>query len=165
MLFRVKSAVEEIFWIAVTPDALAMFRVEAAVMFVNDSVSIEEVLTFINAPFNEAWRASLPLPPTRTSPTLSELAVVASKVAPAVVVAVKSEPELMAVVRTKVSELVTGVVVVSVAVVVESLPPQAASDSAMSDTPPALAAFLAFLDSQAFTSLLVAFSQDSLRII
>jgi hypothetical protein len=28
----------------------------------------------------------------------------------------------------------------------------------MSDTPPALAAFLAFLDSQAFTSLLVAFS-------
>jgi hypothetical protein len=36
-------------------------------------------------------------------------------------------------------------------------PPQAASDNAMSDTPPALAAFLAFLDSQAFTSLLVAF--------
>jgi hypothetical protein len=28
----------------------------------------------------------------------------------------------------------------------------------MSDTPPAFAAFLAFLDSQAFTSLLVAFS-------
>jgi hypothetical protein len=44
-------------------------------------------------------------------------------------------------------------------------PPQAASDTAMSDTPPARAAFLAFLDSQAFTSLLVAFSQDSLRII
>jgi hypothetical protein len=36
-------------------------------------------------------------------------------------------------------------------------PPQAASDNAMSDTPPALAAFLAFLDSQALTSLLVAF--------
>jgi len=41
-------------------------------------------------------------------------------------------------------------------------PPQAASDSAISEMPPALAAFLAFLDSQAFTSLLVAFSQDSL---
>ena len=36
-------------------------------------------------------------------------------------------------------------------------PPQAASDSAISEMPPALAAFLAFLDSQAFTSLLVAF--------
>ena len=36
-------------------------------------------------------------------------------------------------------------------------PPHAASDSAMSEMPPALAAFLAFLDSQAFTSLLVAF--------
>ena len=53
--------------------------------------------------------------------------------------------------------------VVTVVVVLE--PPQAASDSAISDTPPALAAFLAFLDSQALTSLLVAFSQDSLRII
>jgi hypothetical protein len=37
-------------------------------------------------------------------------------------------------------------------------PPQAASDRAISDTPPALAAFLAFFDSHAFTSLLVAFS-------
>jgi hypothetical protein len=44
-------------------------------------------------------------------------------------------------------------------------PPQAASDSAIIEMPPALAAFLAFLDSQALTSLLVAFSQDSLRII
>jgi len=60
-----------------------------------------------------------------------------------------------------VMELLTGVTGVTgsatTAVVVESLPPQAASDSAMSDTPPALAAFLAFLDSQALTSLLVAF--------
>ncbi|WP_347853646.1 hypothetical protein, partial [Planktomarina sp.] len=42
-------------------------------------------------------------------------------------------------------------------------PPQAASDSAISDTPPALAAFLAFLDSQAFTSLLVAFNSAALE--
>jgi hypothetical protein len=43
-------------------------------------------------------------------------------------------------------------------VVVVLDPPQAASDSAISETPPALAAFLAFLDSQALTSLLVALS-------
>jgi FPC/CPF motif-containing protein YcgG len=49
-------------------------------------------------------------------------------------------------------------------VVVVDEPPQAASDSAISDTPPALAAFLAFLDSQAFTSLLVAFSAPEGRI-
>ena len=42
------------------------------------------------------------------------------------------------------------------AVVVDE-PPQAASDSAIIEMPPALAAFLAFLDSQALTSLLVAF--------
>jgi hypothetical protein len=42
-----------------------------------------------------------------------------------------------------------------------SLPPQADSDTAISDTPPALAAFLAFLDSQAFTSLLVAFTMQA----
>jgi hypothetical protein len=57
------------------------------------------------------------------------------------------------------------VVSVAVAVVVVDEPPQAASDNAIIEMPPALAAFLAFLDSQAFTSLLVAFSQDSLRII
>ena len=48
-------------------------------------------------------------------------------------------------------------VVVDVAVVVVDEPPQAASDSAIIEMPPALAAFLAFLDSQALTSLLVAF--------
>ena len=48
------------------------------------------------------------------------------------------------------------VVVVAVDVVVED-PPQAASDNAIIEMPPALAAFLAFLDSQALTSLLVAF--------
>ena len=48
------------------------------------------------------------------------------------------------------------VVSVDVVVVVDE-PPQAASDSAISEMPPALAAFLAFLDSQALTSLLVAF--------
>ena len=53
------------------------------------------------------------------------------------------------------------VVVVSVAVVVVEEPPQAASDNAMSEMPPALAAFLAFLDSQAFTSLLVAFTMQA----
>jgi hypothetical protein len=59
----------------------------------------------------------------------------------------------------------TGVVVavsvaVSVAVVVVVVlePPQAASDSAIIEMPPAFAAFLAFFDSQAFTSLLVAFT-------
>ena len=50
----------------------------------------------------------------------------------------------------------TGVSTTGVVVVVLE-PPQAASDRAISDTPPALAAFLAFLDSHAFTSLLVAF--------
>jgi hypothetical protein len=55
--------------------------------------------------------------------------------------------------------VVVSVAVVSVAVVVvESLPPQAASDSAIIEMPPAFAAFLAFLVSQAFTSLLVALS-------
>ena len=54
--------------------------------------------------------------------------------------------------------VVVSVVVVSVvAVVVVDEPPQAASDSAIIEMPPALAAFLAFLDSQALTSLLVAF--------
>ena len=48
-------------------------------------------------------------------------------------------------------------VVVDVAEVVVDEPPQAASDSAIIEMPPALAAFLAFLDSQAFMSLLVAF--------
>ena len=46
---------------------------------------------------------------------------------------------------------------VAVAVVVVDEPPQAASDSAIIEMPPALAAFLMFLDSQALTSLLVAF--------
>ena len=50
---------------------------------------------------------------------------------------------------------VSVVVVVVVGVVDE--PPQAASDSAIIEMPPAFAAFLAFLDSQALTSLLVAF--------
>ena len=55
--------------------------------------------------------------------------------------------------------MVVSVVVVSVAVVVVVVdePPQAASDSAIIEMPPALAAFLMFLDSQALTSLLVAF--------
>ena len=55
--------------------------------------------------------------------------------------------------------VVVVVVVVSVVVVVVvDEPPQAASDSAIIEMPPALAAFLAFLDSQALTSLLVAFT-------
>jgi len=45
----------------------------------------------------------------------------------------------------------------SCSLVVVDEPPQAASDSAIIEMPPALAAFLAFLDSQALTSLLVAF--------
>ena len=55
--------------------------------------------------------------------------------------------------------MVVSVVVVSVAVVVVVVdePPQAASDNAIIEMPPALAAFLAFFDSQALTSLLVAF--------
>ena len=55
--------------------------------------------------------------------------------------------------------VVVSVAVVSAAVVVVVVdePPQAASDSAIIEMPPALAAFLAFLDSQALTSLLVAF--------
>jgi hypothetical protein len=50
-----------------------------------------------------------------------------------------------------------------VAVVVVDDPPQAARDSAIIEMPPALAAFLAFLDSQAFTSLLVAFNSAALE--
>ena len=52
--------------------------------------------------------------------------------------------------------VVVSVVAVVVAVVVLD-PPQAARDNAIIEIPPALAAFLAFLDSQALTSLLVAF--------
>jgi hypothetical protein len=52
---------------------------------------------------------------------------------------------------------VVAVSVVVVVVVVVDEPPQAASDSAIIEMPPAFAAFLAFLDSQALTSLLVAF--------
>jgi len=55
-----------------------------------------------------------------------------------------------------VSVAVVSVAVVSVTVVVDE-PPQAASESAIIEMPPALAAFLAFFDSQALTSLLVAF--------
>jgi hypothetical protein len=56
------------------------------------------------------------------------------------------------------------VVVVSVAVVVVVLdPPQAARDSAIIEMPPAFAAFMAFFDSQAFTSLLVAFNSAALE--
>ena len=51
-----------------------------------------------------------------------------------------------------------GVSTTGVTAVVVDEPPQAASDSAISDMPPALAAFLAFFDSQALTSLLVAFT-------
>jgi hypothetical protein len=54
-------------------------------------------------------------------------------------------------------------VVVVVVVVVVDEPPQAASDSAIIEMPPAFAAFLAFLDSQALTSLLVAFNSAALE--
>jgi uncharacterized membrane protein YozB (DUF420 family) len=57
--------------------------------------------------------------------------------------------------------VVVVVVVVAVVAVVVDEPPQAASDSAIIEMPPALAAFLAFLDSQAFTSLLVAFTMQA----
>ena len=53
--------------------------------------------------------------------------------------------------------VVVVVVVPEVVAVVVDEPPHAASDKAIIDMPPALAAFLAFLDSQALTSLLVAF--------
>jgi hypothetical protein len=70
---------------------------------------------------------------------------------------VRSSTRVVRVKVTAVGVTVVVVVVVVVAVVVVDEPPQAASDSAIIEMPPALAAFLAFLDSQALTSLLVAF--------
>ena len=80
-------------------------------------------------------------------------------VTPALIVSAPEPPVTVSIPAVSVCVALASTVVVAVVeeVVVVDEPPQAASDSAISDTPPALAAFLAFLDSQAFTSLLVAF--------
>ena len=107
------------------------------------------------AVLNTMFIVSDPAPPSTVSSPCNVCVELAFR--PALIVSPAAVPVIVSIPAVRLSVSATAVVVVVVEVVVVDEPPQAASDSAIIEMPPAFAAFLAFLDSQALTSLLVAF--------
>jgi hypothetical protein len=112
-----------------------------AAVFVIASVSVPEPASIVSVASNVSWLAEIVTPWLSGSVTL-----------PTYASSVAEESDCAEGVTT-----VVVVVVVAVVVVVVDDPPQAARERAIIEMPPAFAAFLAFFDSQALTSLLVAF--------
>jgi hypothetical protein len=150
--------------VPVNPVAVLKVTAPPDVTFtVSTPETVAPVGTAVIAAVETQFNTSAPSPPVTVSPAVNDAtAPPAVDSSPAVIVSAPEPPAIVSVPAVSAKACAASVVVVvvvsvAVAVVVVLDPPQAASDSAIIEMPPALAAFLVFLDSQALTSLLVAF--------